>query len=126
MDDYYLDLYLDYSDMLQEARGENAKLRLLVRDMYKSMNISCQFIVSGVLIGVSPRAFHAFTCDPNAHEVLFLVGLHRILLILLFRIEEVAVTKFKETQVCILTLHVVLHTLQTTIEQGLTHHAKIA
>ena len=27
MDDNYLDLYLDYSEMLQEARDENAKLR---------------------------------------------------------------------------------------------------
>lgn len=26
MDDDYLDLYLDYSEMLQEARDENAKL----------------------------------------------------------------------------------------------------
>lgn len=27
MDDDYLDLYLDYSEMLQEARAENNKLR---------------------------------------------------------------------------------------------------
>ena len=31
MDDDYLDLYLDYSEMLQEARDENAKLRELAR-----------------------------------------------------------------------------------------------
>lgn len=34
MDDDYLDLYLDYSEMLQEARAENAKLRELVGDMW--------------------------------------------------------------------------------------------
>lgn len=37
MDDDYLDLYLDYLEMLQEARGENAKLRELVEDMAAEM-----------------------------------------------------------------------------------------
>ena len=32
MDDDYLDLYLDYSEMLQEAQDENAKLREQVAD----------------------------------------------------------------------------------------------
>lgn len=35
MDDDYLDLYLDYSEMLQEARGENAKLRELCASLYE-------------------------------------------------------------------------------------------
>lgn len=34
MDYDYLDLYLDYSDMLQEARNENAKLRKLFTDFW--------------------------------------------------------------------------------------------
>lgn len=34
MNDDYLDLYLDYSEMLQEARDENAKLRELCADVW--------------------------------------------------------------------------------------------
>lgn len=37
MDDDYLDLYLDYSEMLQEAQDENAKLRELCADMHKAL-----------------------------------------------------------------------------------------
>lgn len=41
MDDDYLDLYLDYSEMLQEARDENDKLRELVRDYYMFEHGDC-------------------------------------------------------------------------------------
>ena len=45
-------------DRACKAEAENAKLRLLVRDMYKSMNISCQFshaIPAGTMAHIKNR-----------------------------------------------------------------------
>ena len=55
-----------------------------------------------------------------------LVGLHRIVIILLLRIEGVNVAEFEEAEVLALAVHIILDALKTAEQQCLTHHIQIA
>ena len=58
--------------------------------------------------------------------ILLLVSLHRIVIILLLRIESIDISELEETQILTLAVHIVLDALQTTEQQSLTHHVQIA
>ena len=53
---------------------------------------------------MNPRTLNALTCEPETEVVLFLVSLHRILVVALLLVVLVAVTELEETEVRILTV----------------------
>ena len=58
--------------------------------------------------------------------ILFLVGLHRLVVVLLLWREGIDIAELEEAQVLTLAVHVVLNALQATEEQRLTHHVQVA
>ena len=75
---------------------------------------------------MSPGAFHTLTRHPECSMILLLVCLHRLIVVLLLRIEGIDIAELEETQILALAVHVVLDALQTTEEQGLAHHIEVA
>ena len=57
--------------------------------------------------------------------ILLAVGKHRIVVVLLFGVKMIHVSKFKETQVLVAALGIVLNTFKTAKQKCLTHHAEV-
>ena len=63
-----------------------------------------ELVETCVLVSVNPGTLNALTCKPETEVVLFLVSLHRILVVALLLVVLVAVTELEETEVRILTV----------------------
>ena len=58
--------------------------------------------------------------------ILFLIGLHRILVVLFLGRERIDITEFEETEVLALAIHIVLNAFHTTEQQCLSHDIQIS
>ena len=87
--------------------------------------VSFQFVYRRLLVRMSPVVFNTVTTQPQSQAVIFTEFTQSLIFFLVFLIIIVTVTKLKEADISILTLHVVFYAFQSTEQQCLTHTVQV-